>query len=149
MSRRRATIIGFGAVLVWAGYSVLSRRLGDMPTASVAVFCLATAVLSLGAHLATEQTVWPASMIGWTSILALGLGRVGLAFDVWDIGVKKGDIQLLGVASYGASLGSTIMLIMAGIAAPCWPLLLAAVLITCGALLAARVNATADISPQE
>ncbi|MBV1902994.1 MAG: EamA family transporter [Marinosulfonomonas sp.] len=138
-----------GCALVWAGYSVLSRRLGDVPTASVAVFCIATAVLSLAAHLATEQTVWPASMIGWASILALGLGPVGLAFYVWDIGVKKGDIQLLGVASYGAPLVSTIILVMAGIAAPRWPLLLAAFLIACGALLAARASATAVISPQE
>jgi len=139
-------VLAAGCALVWAGYSVLSRRLGDVPTASVAVFCLATAVLSLGAHLATEQTVWPASMIGWTSILALGLGPVGLAFYVWDIGVKKGDIQLLGVASYAAPLVSTIMLVVAGIAAPRWPLLLAAVLITCGALLAARASVTTDIS---
>ena len=138
-----------GCALVWAGYSVLSRRLGDVPTASVAVFCIATAVLSLAAHLATEQSVWPASMIGWASILALGLGPVGLAFYVWDIGVKKGDIQLLGVASYGAPLVSTIILVMAGIAAPRWPLLLAAFLIACGALLAARASATAVISPQE
>jgi len=138
--------LAVGCALLWAGYSVLSRRLGDVPTASVAVFCIATAVLSLGAHLATEQTVWPASMIGWTSILALGLGPVGLAFYVWDIGVKKGDIQLLGVASYAAPLLSTIALVVAGIAAPRWPLLLAAVLITCGALIAARASATADIS---
>ena len=138
--------LAVGCALLWAGYSVLSRRLGDVPTASVAVFCIATAVLSLGAHLATEQTVWPTSMIGWTSILALGLGPVGLAFYVWDIGVKKGDIQLLGVASYAAPLLSTITLVVAGIAAPRWPLLLAAALITCGALIAARASATADIS---
>ena len=138
--------LAVGCALLWAGYSVLSRRLGDVPTASVAVFCIATAVLSLGAHLATEQTVWPTSMIGWASILALGLGPVGLAFYVWDIGVKKGDIQLLGVASYAAPLLSTITLVVAGIAAPRWPLLLAAVLITCGALIAARASATADIS---
>ena len=141
--------LAVGCALVWAGYSVLSRRLGNVPTASVAVFCIATAVLSFAAHLATEKTVWPASNIVWISMLAIGLGPVGLAFYVWDIGVKKGDIQLLGVASYAAPLLSTIILVVAGIAAPRWPLLLAAVLITCGALLAARASATADISPQE
>ena len=30
--------------LTWSGYSVLSRRLGDTPTSSVAVFCIATAI---------------------------------------------------------------------------------------------------------
>jgi len=74
----------------------------------------------------------------------LGLGPVGLAFYVWDIGVKRGDIQLLGVASYAAPLLSTIALILAGIAQASWPLLAAAVLITCGALLAARASKPTD-----
>lgn len=136
---------GYGLALLcaftWAGYSVLSRRLGDIPTDSVAIFCLATAVLSAVAHLALETTVWPTTTIGWTSIIALGLGPVGLAFYVWDIGVKHGNIQLLGVASYAAPLLSTIVLVVAGIADATWALLIAALLITTGAALAARASA--------
>lgn len=137
---------GYGLALLcaltWAGYSVLSRRLGNIPTDSVAIFCLATAVLSAFAHLALETTVWPQSTVGWASIIALGLGPVGLAFYVWDIGVKHGNIQLLGVASYAAPLLSTFVLIAAGIAEATWALLLAALLITSGAALAARASAT-------
>ena len=139
-------MIGYGLALLcaltWSGYSVLSRRLGNIPTDSVAIFCLATAFLSAIAHLALETTVWPATTLGWASILALGLGPVGLAFYVWDIGVKHGNIQLLGVASYAAPLLSTIVLIGAGIATATWALLLAALLITSGAALAARASAT-------
>lgn len=127
--------------LTWSGYSVLSRRLGSTPTASVAVFCVATAVLSGCAHLALEDTVAPVGAIGWASILGLGLGPVGLAFYVWDVGVKRGDIQLLGVASYAAPLLSTLALILAGVAEASWSLLLAAALITLGAALAARAGA--------
>lgn len=134
-------VLALMAALVWAGYSVLSRRLGSTPTSSVAVFCIATAALSLVAHLGLEQTVWPKDQIQWLSIIGLGLGPVGLAFYVWDVGVKRGDIQLLGVASYAAPLLSTLALILAGIAQASWPLLGAAVLITCGALLAARASA--------
>ncbi|MCI2399555.1 EamA family transporter [Aliiroseovarius subalbicans] len=130
--------------LTWSGYSVLSRRLGSTPTASVAVFCLASAALSTLAHLALEDTIWPATRLGWAAILGLGLGPVGLAFYVWDVGVKRGDIQLLGVASYGAPLLSTLALILAGVAAPSWSLLLAAGLITGGAVLAARASAAAS-----
>jgi drug/metabolite transporter (DMT)-like permease len=126
--------------LTWSGYSVLSRRIGTMPTASVAVFCLASAALSLPLHLAVEETVWPEHLAGWASVLALGLGPVGLAFYVWDIGVKRGDIQLLGVASYAAPLLSTLVLVGAGIAAPTPTLLSAALLITGGAALAARAS---------
>lgn len=138
-------MLGYGLALMcaftWAGYSVLSRRLGDIPTDSVAVFCLATAALSMVAHLTLETTVWPEMAIGWGSIIALGLGPVGLAFYVWDIGVKRGNIQLLGVAAYAAPLLSTVVLVIAGIAKPTWALLIAALLITAGAALAARASA--------
>lgn len=130
--------LAFGCALTWAGYSVLSRRLGEVPTESVTVFCLATAFLSVLAHLALEETLWPAGAAGWAAVLALGLGPVGAAFFTWDIGMKRGDIQLLGVASYAAPLLSTLALVLAGIASPSWTLLLAAVLIAGGAALAAR-----------
>ncbi len=132
-----ALILAFLCALTWAGYSVLSRRLGAVPTESVTVFCLATAVLSVAAHLALEQTVWPQGTLGWISVLALGVGPVGLAFFTWDVGMKKGDIQLLGVASYAAPLLSTLALVAAGLAEPSVTLLVAAVLITAGAALAA------------
>lgn len=138
--------LAFACALTWAGYSVLSRRLGAVPTESVTVYCLATAVLSLVAHLALEDTYWPQGGLGWASVLALGLGPVGAAFFTWDIGMKKGDIQILGVASYAAPLLSTLVLVLAGITAPGWTLLLAAVLITGGAALAARPRRLPDAS---
>lgn len=134
-------LLAAGCALTWSGYSVLSRGLGRIPTESVAVFCILTAALSIVAHLALEETVWPATGPGWWAMAALGLGPVGLAFYVWDIGVKKGDIQLLGVASYAAPLLSTLALIVAGVAEPRWSLLVAAALITGGAALAASASA--------
>lgn len=126
--------------LTWSSYSVLSRRIGTAPTASVAVFCLATAAASWVLHLALEDHVWPSGPAGWGSAVALGLGPVGLAFYVWDIGVKRGDIQMLGTLSYAAPLLSTLILVAAGIASPSWTLALAAALITGGAGLAARAG---------
>ena len=69
--------------------------------------------------------------------MALGLGPVGLAFYVWDIGVKHGDIQVLGAASYSTPLLSTGLLILTGFAAYTPMLLVACLLITAGAILAA------------
>ncbi|MGR3814086.1 MAG: aromatic amino acid exporter YddG [Cognatishimia activa] len=132
--------LAIACALTWSSYSVLSRGLGSVPTASVAVFCLASAVLSLGLHLSLEMTQWPTSQLGWVSVLALGLGPVGAAFYVWDIGVKQGDIQLLGTSSYAAPLLSTVVLILAGVAEPSWSLGAAALLITGGAVIAARAN---------
>jgi drug/metabolite transporter (DMT)-like permease len=134
-------LLAFGCAITWAGYSVLSRRLGDVPTESVTVYCLATAALSAVAHLVLEETIWPATGLGWLSVLALGIGPVGVAFFTWDIGMKKGDIQLLGVASYAAPLLSTLALVAAGVAPATPALAVAAALITGGAALAARASA--------
>ncbi|WP_208352371.1 DMT family transporter [Pseudaestuariivita rosea] len=133
--------LAFLCALTWSGYSVLSRKLGDIPTASVAVFCIATALLSIVAHLALEDTRWPVDATGWAATVLLGLGPVGLAFYVWDIGVKRGDIQVLGTLSYAAPLLSTLVLVLAGFADASLTLGLAALLITAGAALAARASA--------
>ncbi len=132
--------LALGCALTWAVYSVGSRRLGHVPTETVALSCLATAILSAGVHLAVEQTVWPAGPAGWAACLALGLGPVGLAFYLWDIGVKRGDIQLLGTAAYAAPLLSTLALVLAGIAEASPALLAAAGLIAGGAAVAARAG---------
>ncbi|WP_299648070.1 DMT family transporter [uncultured Tateyamaria sp.] len=139
-------LLAMACAVTWSSYSVLSRRFGTVPTASVAVFCIASAVLSVPLHLLLEETVWPIGTVGWTSAVLLGLGPVGLAFYVWDIGVKRGDIQILGTASYAAPLLSTLVLIVAGVAAPSWSLAMAAILITGGALLAARASLKGHIN---
>jgi drug/metabolite transporter (DMT)-like permease len=127
-----------GCALTWALYSVLSRRFRDVPTAVVAGFCIATAILSALAHLLFERTNWPETATQWMAVLALGLLPVGAAFYVWDHGVKRGDIQLLGASSYLAPLLSTAALTAAGFGAFSGRVLLAAILITGGAALASR-----------
>ena len=124
--------------VTWASYSVLSRRFNAVPTDAVAGFCLASALLSVLCHLAFETTVWPATTAQWLAVVALGLMPVGAAFYVWDHGVKHGDIQALGAASYAAPLVSTLILILFGFGEPTWAVGLACVLITGGAVLAAH-----------
>jgi len=129
-------LCAFAAAFVWSGYSVLSRRVKEVPSDAVAGFCLGTAALSLLCHLAFETTVWPQGTVQWLAVLALGLGPVGAAFYVWDIGVKRGDIRLLGVASYAAPVLSTLILVLAGYAEPTAALALACALIVAGAVVA-------------
>lgn len=130
------------AAFVWAGYSVLSRSLANVPTATVAGFCIATAVLAALAHMLTETTVWPQDVTQWLAVMLLGVGPVGIAFYVWDIGVKRGDIRLLGVASYAAPILSTAFLVLAGFAEARASLALSALLISGGGLIAASGRTT-------
>lgn len=130
--------MAFLCAFIWSGYSVLSRRFAEVSTDVVTGFCLATSLLAFIAHLILEETVWPSSGIQWMAVLALGLGPVGFAFYVWDYGVKHGDIQVLGAASYLAPLLSTLALIGAGYANFTWAVAIACTLITLGALIAAK-----------
>lgn len=127
-----------GCAFLWSGYSLLSRRFTAVPTGTVTWFCAATSALSLGCHLLLEETVWPQGAGQWSAVASLGLMPIGAAFYAWDIGVKRGNIQVLGAASYAAPLLSTMVLIAAGFAEPAWYLLAACALITSGALLAAK-----------
>ena len=141
-SLSRETWIGYalalGCAFVWSSYSVLSRFLKSAPTEAVAGFCLVTSALAALCHLAFERTLWPDTPGQVAAIVGLGLGPVGLAFYVWDYGVKHGDIKLLGVASYAAPVLSTLILVAAGFA-PASPALVAAcALIAGGALVASR-----------
>lgn len=130
--------LAFVAAFVWALYSVGARRMPNVPTEAVALYCLATAVLSVLCHLLWEDTLWPQTPLAWGAIFALGLGPVGIAFYTWDIGMKQGDIQLLGVMAYAAPLLSTICLVVGGVTVLTPAIGVSALMITLGALLAAR-----------
>ena len=128
----------FVAAFVWATYSVLSRRLKAVPTDAVAGFCLVTALLAAAMHVLVERTVWPQTPGQWLAVIVLGIGPVGAAFYTWDIGMKRGDIRVLGAASYATPLLSTAFLILAGFAKASASIAIAAVLIAGGGLIAAR-----------
>ncbi|MGX9390427.1 aromatic amino acid exporter YddG [Nitrobacteraceae bacterium UC4446_H13] len=131
-------VAAFIAAFVWAAYSVSSRKLKAVPTDAVAGFCLATALLAAMVHLAIETTVWPEAAMQWLAIVLLGLGPVGAAFYAWDIGMKHGEIRVLGAASYATPLLSTGFLIFAGYAQATAAIALAAFLIAGGGLIAAK-----------
>ena len=71
-------------------------------------------------------------------MLALGVGPVGAAFYAWDVGMKRGDIRVIGAASYATPLLSTGFLILVGFAEATATLALAALLIAGGGLIAAK-----------
>lgn len=129
--------LALAAAFTWAGYSVLSRRVASVPTDAVTGFCLASALLAALAHLALEETSRPDGA-EWLALAVLGLGPLGLAFHLWDRGMKRGDMAMLGAASYAAPLFSTFALIAAGWAEATWTVASACLLVTAGAVLAAR-----------
>lgn len=129
-------IVALAAAFTWATYSVMNRRVsGDQALDSVTGYCAATAVLSLIAHSLFEPAVHPTGF-QIMAIIGLGLGPVGLAFFVWDIATKHGDLKTLGVLAYLAPLLSTVILVAMGVGVPDWRLIVGCIGVVGGAALA-------------
>jgi drug/metabolite transporter (DMT)-like permease len=131
-------IIAMFCALVWSGYSVLSRRFGEVPVDVVAGYCLITSLVTLLLHLGLEPTVWPATTAQWLAIIGLGTVPLGLGFYAWDWGCKHGDIMVLGALSYAAPLLSVIALLMSGYGTYHWSIAVGCALIVAGALIASK-----------
>lgn len=126
------------AAFVWAAYSLASRRWAMIDTAVVSAFSLLTAMLAGAVHLCIERPHWPESWGQWACLATLALGPTGLAFPLWDVGMKRGDLPLLGAAAYATPVASTALLVLFGAAAPTPGLALACACIVAGAVVAGR-----------
>ena len=94
--------MAFVAAIIWSNYSVFNQHFKNSPPAMMGYSCLLAALGAFIAHGFTEnwQDPTPYSL----SLIALGIGPMGIAFLWWDIGTKFGNISLLGVLSYLAPL---------------------------------------------
>ena len=131
---------------MWSSYSVASRLLAAVPSESLAAPGLVTAVLAGLCSLAFETWTAPADWVAWAALVGLGLGPLGAAFLLWDIGMKKGNVPLLGVLSYAALILSTALLVALGFAEPAWTLAVACALMVAAAVVATRRSPSRALS---
>ncbi|NUU38297.1 DMT family transporter [Pseudomonas sp. C2B4] len=128
-------LAAFGCAVIWAGYSVVNRRFSEVPSSIIGGICGMSALGGLICHLAFETTVWPDAR-QWTAIVVIGLGPAGLAFFAWDHATKHGSLATLGALSYLAPLISTLLLIVVGRSHASPILMIPALLIIAGAVIA-------------
>ena len=130
-------LLAFGCALVWSSYSVASRLLAAVPSDSIAMPCLITALMAAVASFAFETWVIPGGL-AWLALIGLGIGPVGAAFLLWDVGMKGGDVSLLGVLSYAAPILSTALLVLLRLTEPSLHLALACALMLLATAIAIR-----------
>ena len=128
-----------GCAVVWAVYSVTSKRMAAVPTDALAGFCIATALLAGASSLLVETPVMPDAR-QWVAVALLGAGPLGAAFFLWDAGMKRGDPRLLGTLAYAVPVASTLLLVAAGEDVLDGRVALAALLVAGGGLLAATAR---------
>jgi drug/metabolite transporter (DMT)-like permease len=131
------------AALVWALYSLLTKRVPPFPTGAVGSFCLLSGLLSLlfyftGGLLSQPPGGWLLYLpkgIDWLYLFLLGVGPLGAAFFTWDAALKRGDPRIIGSLTYITPLTSTVVLVLVGGRSFTWVSALAMLLIISGALL--------------
>jgi drug/metabolite transporter (DMT)-like permease len=106
-------LLALAAAFIWSTYSLLTKRLGDFPTSTIATFCLVSGALSLAGHALFEPRYAPrADDLGY--LLLIGLGPMGAAFYLWDRALKAGDPRTIGTLAYLTPLLSTLLVTLFG-----------------------------------
>ena len=138
-------LLALASALVWACYSLLTRRVKPFPTVAVGLFGLVSGVLSLLCHALLEPatTLEPSVTLSLRDLLllaAMGLGPLGAAFFLWDKALKLGDPRQIGILSYLTPLSSTVVLMLTGAGPLSWSIALAAAMIIGAAIIGARAR---------
>jgi drug/metabolite transporter (DMT)-like permease len=126
--------LAFTAALIWAFYSVMTKRLPSFPTSMVGGFCFLSSLLALGCHFWFEPSV-QLDATDWGLLGLLGVGPLGIAFYTWDAALKKGDPRLIGTLSYFTPVLSTYVLALSTGAPVSQTSVTALILIVGGALI--------------
>ncbi|MCP5282094.1 MAG: DMT family transporter [Rhodoferax sp.] len=132
-------LLALGSALIWACYSLLTRRVPPFPTVAVGLFGLVSGILSLLCHAVLE----PVTALGtrdWILLILAGLGPLGMAFLLWDKALKLGDPRQIGILSYLTPLSSTAVLMLTGAGPFSWSIALAAAMIISAAILGTRAR---------
>jgi drug/metabolite transporter (DMT)-like permease len=99
------------AAVIWATYSLMTKRVPAFDTAAIGGFALVAGLLALGSHVLFEPA---AELAGgdWLIIVLMGLGPLGGAFYLWDAALKLGDTRRLGILAFLTPLISTGLLLL-------------------------------------
>jgi drug/metabolite transporter (DMT)-like permease len=127
-------ILALVGACLWAGYSAFSRHFHKVPTEMIGMYCGAGALISLILHLTLEQFIMPT----WQEALLAaitGAASSGIAYQLWDHGVKYGNIYLLGALTYAARILAMVLLVAFGKEPLTLDLIVACILTSIGILI--------------
>ena len=130
-------VFAAGSAVVWACYSLLTRRVENFSSWAIGGFALASGLLALALHWVFETPAAMRAGDAWL-LLLLGLGPMGSAFYLWDIAMKRGDPRVIGVLAYATPLLSTALLVFVTGRALTPTLALATLLVVAAAVIASR-----------
>ncbi|VVE15819.1 hypothetical protein PIN31115_02867 [Pandoraea iniqua] len=105
--------------LIWAYYTVWSRKRRSVPTSTVALYCVLAGGLALalqaalpsgsgGAGLPSTPGLADLSLRQWATLAFLALGPLGGTFYMWDFAIKRGRPNQIAILAYAVPVASTL-----------------------------------------
>ena len=132
-------LFAIGAAVIWATYSLLSSRLGELSSYSVGSYAFVSGLVALGLHFLLESPV-QLQVSDILLLVVMGLGPLGGAFYLWDYALKHGNPQRAGIISFATPVLSTSLLLVVSGQALTVEILVAALLIVLAAVVGRRVH---------
>lgn len=135
----------YGAML-WGAYAALSRHYDEAPTEMVGMYCGVGAIICFIIHMTFEKTVIPSLANGSLSVF-LGVTGAGIAYQLWDYGVKFGNFRVLSSLTYFARVVGMVLLVSFGKEPFSWALVVAIILSCIGIFLSTveKINLTRNL----
>ncbi|MFA6915234.1 MAG: DMT family transporter [Parachlamydiales bacterium] len=126
-------VLAFIASLAWTAYTLFTRRYSNLSSSMMGGYMGVSALVTAIGHFLFEKTVVPTSE-QWMLMVFYGISLVGIAYLLWDYGLKRGHYQTLNVLSYMVPMGALTFLVLTGLTEPTTYLLCACACITLAAL---------------
>lgn len=123
--------ISFLGAVFWCFYTVGQSRSSEPNPERIGMYCGVGMVLCIVMHFAYETTVIP-TLEQLAIMCLMGLTTHGLSYYFWEIGIKRGNLQMLSVLSYANPLISVIVLMLVGVAQFSDTVIISACLISLG-----------------
>ena len=129
-----AYLLAFAAAVMWALYSNLTRRLaGAEGTSGAFLFLPVTGAVLLAVSLTNpEEGAWTVRAVIETALLG---ASTTIAYLLWDVAMRKGDVVLVAAGSYFVPLLATLVSCLYLTIVPGLPLLAGCLLLVAGSLL--------------
>jgi drug/metabolite transporter (DMT)-like permease len=130
-------LCALGGALVWALYSLTTKRLSGVPTTALGSVLFVSGLLALGCHLLLEPPM-ALSASEVALLVVMGIGPLGAAFFLWDAALKRGEAATIGLLSFITPVLSTSILLLMRGELPGLHVVAAAVIIVGAAVLGTR-----------
>lgn len=127
----------FGGALVWALYSLTTKRLSAVPTTALGSVLFVSGLLALGCHALLEAPI-ALSAREILLLVIMGIGPLGAAFFLWDAALKRGEAATIGLLSFITPVVSTSILLLMRGEIPGLHIVAAAIVIVGAAVLGTR-----------